>query len=157
MKNFFTKGATLIEIVVVVAIITIILFLTIPSISSFREKQTLKNTMEEVVNLINEARVNTLSSQDSSVYGVHFDETRAVLFIGTIYNASDSSNKVLNFNNLVKIDTANIALNGSGVDVIFQRLTGDTTNHGTIVLELVSDPSTNKTISINMLGVVSTN
>ena len=157
MINNFKKGLTLIELMVVVAIISIILYLTLPSVTSFRETQTLKNTTESVVNWINDARVATLSSQSNSAYGVHFDEYSVVLFMGSTYNSSASSNKTLNLDSLVRIDPAKISLYGSGNDMVFQRLTGETANYGTIVLELIDDPTTSRTISVNGLGVVSVN
>lgn len=153
----FTKGNSLIEIVIAMAIITIILVITVPRLNEFRTHQTLKNTASEVVNLLNEAKTSTLFSKNSTVYGVHFETNRMVFFTGATFDDSAATNKVITFDPLVTLPSGNIVLNGSGVDVVFDRLTGNTSNHGTITLELASNSSKQKIITISALGVISLN
>lgn len=157
MKNIFTKGNTLIEIVVAIAIIVIILYISIPKVFLFKQKQSLKNTTEEVRTLLNQARSETLASKNSTFYGVHFESDKAVLFTGSTYTASASDNIVLDFDSQVTLESANIALNGGGANIVFDRFTGNVSAYGTITLELISDPSTQKVISVSRLGVVSIN
>jgi Tfp pilus assembly protein FimT len=155
--NKFIKGNSLIEIVIAMAIITIILVITVPRINDFRTHQTLKNTASEVVNLLNEAKTSTLFSKNSTVYGVHFETSRMVLFTGTTFSDSAVTNKVITFDSLVTLPSGNIVLNGNGVDIVFDRLTGNTSNHGTITLELAGNSSLQKIITVSTLGVISLN
>jgi hypothetical protein len=53
--------------------------------------------------------------------------------------------------------TGGINLAGGGSDIVFSRITGDTANNGTIVIQLTSDSSKQKTISINSLGIIGVN
>ena len=151
------RGNSLIEIVIAIAILVVILVITVPKINDFRDNQILKNTTAEVVNLLNEAKTNTLSSKNSTVYGVHFETDRAVLFDGSTYDSSAPTNKTIIFDSLATLPPANIILNGNVVDVVFDRLTGDTSNHGTITLELFSDSTKQKVVTISALGVISSN
>ncbi len=155
--NRHTKGNTIIEIVIVIAILVLILAVLVPAISSFREKQLLRNTAEEVKVLLNEARINTLGAKNGTFYSVRFDATRAVLFTGSTFVGSDPNNKIITFDTKVTLPSANISLQGSGIDVTFSRLTGNVSTYGTITLELVSDPASRKIITINQLGVISVN
>lgn len=135
----------------------IILAVVVPSFSSFRNRQVVRNTAEEVVALLNEARTTTLLSKSSTYYSVHIESSRAVLFTGGTFDTNAASNKVFTFDTLVTAPSASVSLNGGGSDVKFDRLTGDTSNYGTIQVNLVSDSTMKKIITINKLGVVSAN
>ncbi|MDQ5971635.1 MAG: hypothetical protein QG566_581 [Patescibacteria group bacterium] len=153
--NKYIKGNTFIEVMLAIAIITVILAVISPAVSSFREKQIIKNATEEVVNLLNEARIDTISAKGGNFYSVRFDSTRAVLFTGSTFVGSDPTNKILTFDTAVTLPSANISLQGSGIDIIFDKLTGNVSTYGTITLELVSNPAIRKIITINKLGVIS--
>lgn len=149
------KGFNLIEILLVISIIFIIVSIVSPNLSEFKKQQTLKNTTEDIVSLLNEARNNTIASKNSTNYGVRFWEDKAILFIGTSYIDS-TDNKQIDFDPYVKIsEDDGLDLNNSIDEVVFSRLTGDTINYGTIKVELVSDSSRYKIISINNIGIIS--
>jgi prepilin-type N-terminal cleavage/methylation domain-containing protein len=152
-----TKGFTLMEIVIVIAIIVAILAVFIPNLSSFRDDQALKNTTESVVSILNQARTQTLSSQNSMNYSVRFENNKAILFSGTVYDSSDVNNKTANFDESVSLPVSNISLNTGATAVTFDRLTGDTNQYGTITIELLSDTTKKKIININKLGIISAN
>jgi prepilin-type N-terminal cleavage/methylation domain-containing protein len=151
------KGMTLIEILAVIAIISIIASLAVLNLSKFRNARTLQNTTEDVVSFLNLARNNTIASLNSNNFGVHFEEDRMILFEGLNYDSLAQSNQEIVFESSVKVKSNGINLNGGGNDVIFKKISGDTLNYGTIILELNSDESTFRTITINQLGVISRN
>jgi prepilin-type N-terminal cleavage/methylation domain-containing protein len=155
--SFCRRGITLIEIIIVISIIGIISAITVPNLSNFHRQQELKNTTEDIFSLLNEARNNTISSKNSTTYGVHFLSDKAILFTGTTYNDS-TENKQIDFDSAVRIpDVGGINLNGGGDDVVFARITGDTENYGTIIIQLVSDITVQKTININKIGIIGVN
>jgi prepilin-type N-terminal cleavage/methylation domain-containing protein len=154
MKN---KGITLIEIIVAISILAIIIAITIPSLSNFRNEQILKNTTEDIVSLLNQARNQTLASKNSTNYGVHFDVGNIIFFNGGVFSDSDPNNKVITLDDAVSIPEAGVSLNGDGDDVIFNRLSGDTNQFGIIMIQLNSNASAQKTITISKTGVVSSN
>lgn len=153
----YNRGVSFFEIIIVLAIMGIILAVSIPSFSSFRDRQIVKSTTEDIVTLLNEARNSTLLSKSSTFYSVHLENSRAVLFTGGTFDTNDSSNKVVTYDTLVNTTSGNISLNGGGTDVKFDRLTGDTSQYGTIQVSLISDSNIKKVITINKLGVVSAN
>lgn len=147
----------MIEIMIVIAIIAVLVAIAVPAVSSFRERQTIKNATEEIVNLLGEARTNTLASKNATFYSVRFDTNRAVLFAGSSLNISDPDTKILAFDSNVTVLPINVSLQGSGYDVIFDRFTGNVATYGTIKLELISNPSINKIITVNRVGAISSN
>lgn len=157
MINIKNKGISLIEILVIISIISILSAVVISNLSSFHKQQVLKNTTEDLVSLLSEARNSTISSKNSTNYGVRIQTDNAILFTGANF-ADDVSNKQINFDPAVLVPiTGGINLAGGGSDIVFSRITGDTANNGTIVIQLTSDSSKQKTISINSLGIIGVN
>ena len=159
MKNLIkNKAFTLFELIIVISIISLIVAIVLPSLYTFRDNQTLKNTTEDVVTILNQARSQTLASQNSHYYSVHFESGRAVLFTDCVFSEPNSSNVSIAFDNKVSIPAiGGINLNGGVSDVNFTRLSGDTVDYGTIVVQLNTNHSKTKTITIRKTGIVSSN
>ena len=157
MKKIKNKGISIVEILVVVSIIAIISAIVVPNLSEFHNQQVIKNTAEDVISLLNEARNSTISSKDSNTYGVQFQSDRAILFAGSSFSDSPS-NKQINFDSSVTIPAiGGISLNGGESNVVFDRITGDTANYGTIIIELISDNTQQKIINISKIGIIGSN
>ena len=155
MKNLYNRGISVIEILIVIAVIGILVAIVVPNLTRFRNEQSLKNISADIVSLLNEARNNTISSVNSSQYGVYFESGRAVLFVGSTFTEPNSTNKELSFSSAVTIQSSGgISLNGGGSTVVFSRISGDTSNYGTITIQLVSDSSRQKIITIGKTGLV---
>lgn len=140
----------------VIAIVGIISSIVLLNLSQFRNEQLLKNTTLDVVSLLNKARQNTLSSFNSTNYGVHFDGDKAVLFTGSVYSSNSVTNEPIVFNNRVIIPIPSGLNIGGGGDVVFERLTGETIG-GTIKIQLTSNSTKHKIITIGKIGNASSN
>lgn len=152
------KGISILEVMIVIVITMLIITIVVLNLSKFRAEQSLQGTTADLVSLLNEARTNTITSKNSTTYGVHFETNRAVLFVGSSFTEPNSTNKQLDIDSTVNIPSSGgISLNGGGANVVFTRISGDTTNYGTIIVRLTSDATRQKTITINKTGVVSSN
>lgn len=141
------------EILIVVAILSLLAVVVISGFISLRKQTALDSAGENIMSVLNEARSKTLASKDDSEYGVHFETDRIVLFKGDVFSAADPDNK--EFVVLSSVEISNIDLNGGGSDLVFERLTGKTDNNGTTTLRLKSDFSKTKDIVISSTGIVS--
>lgn len=141
----------MVELLIVFSIIILLVGIISSTFISFRKSQTLAYDTETVVSLLRQARAQTLSSKNLTVYGVHLAAPQAVLFTGSIYSSSDPLNEVFNLSSTDTILL--ISLTGGGNDVVFQRLTGETSQSGTIV---ISNPglSQTKTVTIYKTGLI---
>lgn len=148
-------GFTLIEIVVALGIIIVIFVFGVKPFIVMRNNKILDESVVKIEALLQEASSMTISSVGASRYGVHFEETKAVLFVGDYYIESDSNNKDLILNKLTAISEIN--LNNNRPEIIFDRLTGKTSDSGNIKISLVNDSSKFKTITISSEGVFSSN
>jgi prepilin-type N-terminal cleavage/methylation domain-containing protein len=148
------RGFTMVELLIVVAIAILLSAVVFSSLLSFRKNQALEKDTELVVQLLNQARSQTLSSKGATVYGVHFASSQVILFSGSTYAAAASGNQAFDLTSTDTILT--ITLTGGGSDVLFQRLTGETTQNGTIVISS-SGISRTKTVTIYRTGVIDSN
>ena len=150
------RGITFIEVLVTISIILIISGIVFLNLSSFRNQQSLKNTAVDIVSILNEAKQNTLSSLNSTNYGVHFEQDSVTLFIGAVYSSDSVTNKTTIFDSSVLIPAQGGINVGGGDDVVFERLTGETIG-GTITLQSSADASKQKIINISKTGLVNIN
>ncbi|MEK7581808.1 MAG: prepilin-type N-terminal cleavage/methylation domain-containing protein [Patescibacteria group bacterium] len=154
-KYLHNRGVTAVELLIVLAILAIIFTIAISPFSSFRNVQSLNSASIQIVSLLNEARSATISSKESSQYGVHFETGRAVYFKGTTFSEPSSYNKEIILDGSIKISAIN--LQGSGSDVVFQQLTGETLYYGSIILEAKGDTNRQKRITVFETGISNQN
>ncbi len=147
------RGFSLLEILLVVGIMGVLAAVIAFPLSSFHRAQKIRGATADVSSLVQQAQSLTLASHDSLQYGVHLTTSTATLFSGTTYTANAASNRVMALPSGV---TATWSLQGSGANIIFERLTGETNQYGTITLSL-SSPTLSRTITVSKLGSVATN
>ena len=142
---------SLIESVIAMAIGAVLVAGIDVSFSSFRNSKIVDISAGRILSVINEARVKTVSSEDYSRFGVHFETSRVVFFKGDIFTEPNPANTETILSPLVEI--SNISLSGGGVDIVFQKLTGKTGNYGSLRVRLKSDNNKYKTISVKSTGI----
>jgi len=155
IQNSKSCGFTLAEMLVVVAIALILFGLVLYGFMTLRKSHAVDSTRDQIESLVSEARSKTLSSEEESQYGVHFETGRIVLFKGGTFTEPSPDNKEIAINKLVEI--SGISLNGGGSDIVFERLTGKTDQYGTITANLKSDAGQSVDVSVSSAGVISSN
>ena len=146
------RGYTLVELLVVIVIALIIAGLAITSLSNIRERNKLTDARDNVHSQLRLARNNTLASKDASQYGVYLDADEATYFKGNDY-ASSIETRTYNVPNGVSI--SGISLEGGGNEIVFERLTGETDEFGSITISNDADPeNASSTIRIFSTGVM---
>ena len=144
-------GISLIEMIIVLAVGAVLVTAVVVSFSSFRNSKIIDVSADQILSVINEARVKTVSSEDYSRFGVRLEANRVVFFKGDVFTEPNSSNIDTPLSSLVEI--GNISLNGGGADIVFKKLTGKTSNYGSLRVRLKSDNNKYKTISVKSTGV----
>jgi Tfp pilus assembly protein FimT len=152
MNNFFKKGITVAELLVVVAVIGFFALIILPKFSQIRENSVLKSAIDDVLSSIDKAKNETLSSLNSSEYGVHFQSYQVIIFKGKVFSAGASDNESISITTPASISS--ISLTGGVSDMYFNRLYNAPSVTGTIT---ISTPSFSKIITIYPTGVVSSN
>ena len=93
------KGFSLVELLVVIAIFAVVATLAIAPFNFLKKEGALNSATESALSFLIEARTKTLSSEDESRYGVHFNNDEIVLFKGAVFCRTAISNvKILYLN-----------------------------------------------------------
>ncbi len=149
-------GFTLIEILVVVAIVTIILALGVPiGVDTFKT-YTRRSERDIVVSIFERARNMAINNIDESPHGVCFDDVgrNYVLFSGSAYDPNDSRNEPIPASSGVSLD--NFPICRAGQAIVFAQLSGDlspprTLPEGELSIRITQDTRVS-TISVNNAG-----
>jgi Tfp pilus assembly protein FimT len=130
---------SLAEVLIVIAVISVLVLVVLPEFFKNKEMQMLKNGVENTLSSIDKARTETLSSLDSSSYGVHFESHEIVIFKGVVYSANDANNEIIDIISPANISKVNFAgVNANTGNIYFNRLSGMPNQTGTITLSTPS-------------------
>lgn len=156
MNLFKTStGLTLIELLLVVIITLILMAMAIPVFLSFSREISLNNNTEEVINILRIARDRTIASEGDSQYGVYFSTSsrQYILFKGESHALKDPlADETHNLSRNIDFNSINL---GGEQEVVFDRLNGNTSQTGNLVLKVINEPSKTTTIYIESSGKVS--
>lgn len=134
MTGDFKKGFTLLEIIIVLAILLVIGTIVFANLSNFKNKQVINGATADLNSFIYKAKSLTLESFESSQYGVRFEPNEVYIFKGSSYTGSNIIDTVVMPEGLT-VETGTITVPG---DVVYERLTGDPSVRGSVVLKFSS-------------------
>lgn len=147
------RGVTLIEIVIVIAIMGILGGIVLAAFWGRQDREILAASVTEALSLLEEARSRTISSKNFAQHGVHIEADRLVLFEGASYSPSSPSNETSVMNSKVAIGSVSLA--GGGTDIVFTKVEGTTLQPGTFAVSL-ADGTASTTIRIHGTGIIET-
>ncbi len=150
-KPKFTTGFTLIETLLVVAIIVVIFAFSAPYGLNFYQNQLVSETQINIIDALERSRHSAVLQKNDSKFGVAFNQIEGsnsyVVFQGNSYaqrvGAEDDIYPVL----------SEIVFSGLG-EVVFSKLTGLPSATGTIT---ITYGDVSKSVTINDSGLVSKN
>jgi len=155
MRNLHKKGVTLLELLVVIAVMGLIFLVVLPQFSKSRENAVMKSAVADILSSVNKARSRTLASLNSSEYGVHFQSDKVIIFKGKVFSAVDVNNETISIATPANISNVTFGgVSSSSGDLYFNRVFGVPNTTGTVT---VSTPSSSKVITIYATGVASSN
>ena len=138
-------GFTLVEILVVIAIIGLLVSISTVGFSTFRSHENLKIGQSGVLEGVRRAQSSARDGKGDSAWGVNLTNNSITVFKGISYSGRDTA-----FDQPLSMP-GGVVLSGI-TEIVFSKLTGNTSNTGTITL-------TNKygtsNIEINAKGTLS--
>lgn len=145
-KSGFSSGLSLIEVLLVIAILAFLVFLTLPLSVDFYKNQQLNTVADEIVQALRRAQNKAVSGESDKKFGVYITTGEYVLFqTDSNYIGRDQS-----FDEKFKVvDLINFS---SINEVVFSKLTGLPSVSGKIILTNDTD---SLAIDINRGGAVS--
>jgi len=135
------RGITLIELLLVIAIIAIIGVVTTPLASGFLIRNYLRNTTNEIDSALKTAQNNSLSGKQDSQWGVEISASTIKMY--ALGNSAFNQIYNIPFSISVTQDT-----------IVFDQLTGNP--DATAEINVSSNADTN-TINVNQVGAINVN
>ncbi len=145
------NGFTLIELLLALVILGIILLIGLPSLSVYQAGNLLRETTDEIMDRLRVAHMRTIKKEGNARHGVHFSPQEFVLFKGAVYIPGDPENVSTEIGRGLEI--YDVSLNGGGNDVVFDFLTGKTSNYGSIKVRVQGSADYTQ-VSISELGLI---
>jgi Tfp pilus assembly protein FimT len=147
-----SSGFTIIELLIATAILVLATGLVLPGFNFWQKQSSLDSTAQEIISALRLAQNQTLASEGSSSFGVYFETDRFTVFKGTsFYSGSPDNNQHLLNPSLA---FSEVSLGGNNF-VVFDRLTGNTANYGSLKIAQINDTNKNKVIFVDPSGTIS--
>lgn len=144
------KGFTLIELIIVIFIIMILGALSVPFFQSFQVSSELYTLTDEVTRTLRNARVSAAAGQNSSKWGVKFDDSNKKF---TLYKGNDFNTRDLDYDLVFNYKTIfSISTDFTNDEINFDQYTALPSTQGTITL--TSQNNQTHQITINSIGVI---
>lgn len=141
------KGYTIIELLVVMAVILIVVGVTIAGFQNYTRYQSYNQAVSTVRAVLQDARMQARASEGGQAHGVKVLTNSLVVYPGTTYSAGNSANVT------TTLDTVTLTplLTAGASEVTFSNLTGLPTATGTIRIVGIGYVATT-TIEISATG-----
>jgi len=150
IKKDANRGFSLLEILLVIALMAAIMALSAPFLASSFSKNELAAASDQLVDALAEARSAAMNGRSGGKYGVHFETDRFVYFEGETYLVSDLNNAEHLLSGLVSATAIDIS--GGGSDIHFRSASGSAIETGTV--QLTDSAGLIKTVTVNEAGLI---
>jgi len=140
-----SHGFTLVELLLSIAIMTILTGLSLPVYESFTKRNDLDLMTQNVASAMRRAEVYARGAKNDSTWGVQLQASRATLFKGSTYSTRDTT-----FDETIELPES-VSLSGD-TEVIFSKLTG--APDAVTTVSLSSTTNDIRTITVNGNGMV---
>lgn len=144
-KNVNERGFTLLEVLLVVAVMGIIAGFSLPIMASYLSSTNLRMTEQQFVQSLRRAQTYSVSNEYDEQWGVAVQSNQIVLFSGESYATRDT----------IKDETFEIngSITTSGtVEIVFDQYTGFVPSP--TITQFVFGEDETKTITINQKGTI---
>lgn len=139
------KGFTLIELILVVAIMSFIALLSSPFYSRFLLQNAVGNSVDQLSGSLRKAQIYSMMGRKGSSWSVNFSSNTITLYKGNSFAGRDSS-----FDETFSINP-NVIIEGV-TDISFAKATGLPTPQTASIT--IRSGTNNKTVTVNSQGVV---
>lgn len=138
-------GFTLIELILVVAVISIVAASSTPIYSRFLLQNSVANTADQLIGSLRKAQIYSMMGRQGSSWSVNYSSNTLTLYKGSSFAGRDSS-----FDETFSINP-NVSISGF-TDINFARITGLPTPSGVTIT--TSSGNNQTTVTVNSQGVV---
>jgi len=140
------NGFSLIELLLVIAIMGLIVGISIPFYQSFQLSSQIDTTTNEIIGSLRRAQIRSMASDFDDSWSVRIGTNSQVI----LYKGYDFNARNIDYDEIFEI-APTITISGI-TDINFDKLTGKTSDIGNI--NLLSSGGNSQTISVNSQGEI---
>lgn len=151
-----SAGFTLVELMVVLAMVTVIVSLSSVNLTGLISDTSFDESLELIISDIRRQQFRAITGeeqQNSSRFGIHFEQTKYVLFSGDTYNPANPNNHHVSLPRNIVFESVTLP----NSTIIFTEQSGEVTSYSAATDSLtIRHTSSNETkqLEFNSLGVV---
>ena len=142
-------GVSIVELILVIAIVVILSAIAYPFGVSFLARNHLKNKTNEIVSSLRIAQINSISGKEDSQWGIYIDSDNIIMYMGSSYvppgTDQDQSYEI----------PGAISISPNPTELVFDKLNGDPSSTATITV--TNSLGNSNTITVNEVGIVDVN
>ncbi len=144
-----SRGITIIELLLVVAIISTLGILSVSFYARFLTQNEVGNTVDRLIGSFRKAQVYSMMGKQNSNWGVHYASNTITLYKGSSFGVDTGFDEEFTVNSSVSV--------GGFTDLNFTKVTGipGSGNPSTTPTITISGGNNSKTITVNSQGVAS--
>jgi len=140
------RGLTIIELLLSVAILTILFVVSIPFFFSMINKNNLDSTRLQAAQGIRRAMLKAQSADQNSNWGIYFTTDKIVIFKGSSYAGRDAGYDII-----TSVDHS-LVFSGD-TEIVFTKLTGELSSTKTVTIRS-SSSGESKSVTVNTKGAI---
>lgn len=148
----YFSGFTIVEILVVVAIIVLLAGLALLGLTSLRDRLALEDATSSLVFHLEESKTRAVAGRGGVSHGIHFADDGYAQFAGAVYDEDDVTNILHELDPRLEMTTDILA---GETAVVFSRITGATDAPVTLTIGLRRDPDTRRVVIVGSGGDIS--
>lgn len=139
-----SKGITLFEVIITIAIFTLLIAFLSSSVIDFYQEREFNVHFKSIVQSLRRAQLQSIAGERESSFGLYFGTNHYILFKGDSYTVRDVA-----FDEVFELPSDFLI---SGIsEIVFSKIKGLPSDAGDIVL---SSGNRSGTISINEMGMI---
>ncbi|MBU0661181.1 prepilin-type N-terminal cleavage/methylation domain-containing protein [Patescibacteria group bacterium] len=152
------KGVTLVELLMVIALSTLLVVAGIPVYSQFQTRAQLDESGAQLISVLRQARQEAVAGVNDASHGIFIDRDPAgddvyIFYQGDSYALRDPAyDRTYIFEPVLEVTTAGFALTGGDVDIVFTKGLGDAQNTGTVIITHAIQGTFS--VSVNAFGAI---
>lgn len=143
-----SRGFSLVEILVVLAVIFLLTVIAAWSLSSMTERLLLRSAVSDIAFVLEGQKAKAVAGTGGLAQGVLFNDSSYTEFAGNSYDEDDDDNFTHSIDDRLELSTDIIGEES----IIFSRITGATGESVTITVSLASDETRFRTVIVGPGG-----
>ncbi len=153
----FNKGTTLVELIIVVALISILAVFSFFTLLQRKGQNDFDNAGQSMAAMLREARSRSVSQSSSTSWGVHFENSTTTTPFYALFPGSYATATIIGYYRLpttVGYVTSSLA-SGASKEITFSQITGLASQSTSIAIYSLSNSANSSTINVASSGAVS--